>query len=362
MKIEQFLNENTNWQEILSQPPYSIEIKTDGSYVLLAYNMLASDLSNEIVQQCRGSIFYCQDGKWLCVCRPFRKFFNVQEENASSIDWTTARVMEKVDGSLMKCWYHNGWHLSTNNSIDAFKCDCAGVTTFGELFERAAGCCLADFCQNFDIDYTYLFELTSPESRLVIDYADGVWCLTKKHTQYEYEKDFIDDDFTGCAYVKYPTIFPLNTLNECMRVVEVMDKNQEGFVACDARGNRIKIKSPEWCIAHKLFNNNTFSVYNTIEMIKNGTVDDYISYVPQFKKYINEVQEFIKECISECRETWAAVAELAGDRKALAANLRGKRWSDYCFCHITSGITAEDYILKRMKTCNLWDLWKERNK
>ena len=61
MKIEQFMNENPNWREILAAEPYCIKVKEDSGYVLLEYNQLSSDMSNEIVQQCRGSIFYYDD-------------------------------------------------------------------------------------------------------------------------------------------------------------------------------------------------------------------------------------------------------------------------------------------------------------
>ena len=35
-------------------------------------------------------------GEWRVVCMPFSKFFNYREKHASSIDWSTARVYEKV--------------------------------------------------------------------------------------------------------------------------------------------------------------------------------------------------------------------------------------------------------------------------
>lgn len=361
MKIEQFMNENPNWREILAAEPYCIKVKEDSGYVLLEYNQLSSDMSNSIVQQCRGSIFY-YDGSWKCVCRPFRKFFNVQQEEAAKIDWGTAKVQEKIDGSIMKVWYHNGWHLSTNGTINAFNATCNNTISFGELFERAAGCKLPIFTQNFDIDYTYIFELTTPESRLIIEYPDGVWCLAKKHTQYEYERPFLKEDFPWVVKIKFPMLYPLNTLNECLSCVEVMTKNQEGFVVVDANGNRIKIKSPEWCIAHAMFDNGHFSVKNTIGMIQNQMIDDYIAYVPQYKPYVEEVQEFIKKCIDDCAKTLEAYTSFLGDRKALAANIKGEPWADYVFSYITFGITPEEYVLKRMKACNLWDIWKREKK
>jgi len=54
------------------------------------------------------------------VAYPFNKFFNFGEEYADNIDWESAHVLEKVDGSLIKVYFHNGaWCVGTNNTIDA---------------------------------------------------------------------------------------------------------------------------------------------------------------------------------------------------------------------------------------------------
>ena len=77
-----------------------------------------SDFRLREVQEASGSIFKFVDGRAQYVCRPFDKFFNVGEVNAADIDWSTAQVREKVDGSLMKIWFDNGdWHLSTNGTL-----------------------------------------------------------------------------------------------------------------------------------------------------------------------------------------------------------------------------------------------------
>lgn len=50
MKLLDFLNENSNWKEILTNPPYNITVKEDGEYILLKYSQIDSDLSNELVK------------------------------------------------------------------------------------------------------------------------------------------------------------------------------------------------------------------------------------------------------------------------------------------------------------------------
>ena len=55
LQLLDFIKQNKeNWKEVLQKPPYSIIVKEDDDYILLKYNQLESDLSNSIVQECRG--------------------------------------------------------------------------------------------------------------------------------------------------------------------------------------------------------------------------------------------------------------------------------------------------------------------
>lgn len=75
----------------------------------------------------------------------------------------------------MKLWFDdNRWHLSTNGSIDAYKTTFNDRdNTFGELFETALlynEITLTELTRDLDTNYTYMFELVSPLSRIVIPY------------------------------------------------------------------------------------------------------------------------------------------------------------------------------------------------
>lgn len=55
LQLLNFIKQNKeNWKEVLQQLPYSLIVKEDDDYILLKYNQLESDLSNSIVQECRG--------------------------------------------------------------------------------------------------------------------------------------------------------------------------------------------------------------------------------------------------------------------------------------------------------------------
>lgn len=114
-----FLAENPELWESLLTKEHGIKVKREGSYAIFNYGF-GCDYADPMVQEARGIIL---DTKKLeVVCWPFRKFGNHNKSYADSIDWTSARVQEKVDGSIIKLWYDErkpGWQFSTNATLRA---------------------------------------------------------------------------------------------------------------------------------------------------------------------------------------------------------------------------------------------------
>lgn len=61
-------------------------------------------MKEPIVQECRGLILDEAEG-WRVVCMPYKKFFNFGEDCCADIDWSTAKVQEKLDGSLISLYW-----------------------------------------------------------------------------------------------------------------------------------------------------------------------------------------------------------------------------------------------------------------
>ena len=105
MLIEFIRKNKDNWRELLSQEPYNLKFNECGKFTLVRYSQLSSDFSNPIVQESRGCIIDNEALEY--ACRPFVKFFNVSEELASPIDWGSARIQIKHDGSIKQ--HPDGW-------------------------------------------------------------------------------------------------------------------------------------------------------------------------------------------------------------------------------------------------------------
>ena len=333
MQVLDFMNSRSDWEELLTQEPYNIRVKHDGDYILLKYGQLDADFSIPIVRECRGAIFYLNEsGRYECVCRAFDKFGNYGESYVPEIDWTSAIVEEKVDGSLIKVWHHNDqWHVSTNGTIDAYKAEVDGLgVTFGNIFDKAVGD-KEFFFGRLDKNMTYMFELVSPETRVVIPYPNTkLYILSCRDMRTMKECDAHDTELMFRCNISYPKTFSLGTLEECLAYVQTMTKDEEGFVVCDKNFNRVKIKSPEYLVAAHLRNNGAITPRRIINMIKDNMIDDFLAYCPAYIGMVDDIVEQLDCLRCELMCSWTKVAHIA-DRKEFADAVKYFPRHDYLF-------------------------------
>ena len=355
MQVLDFMNAHSNWEELLIQEPYNIIIKRDGDYILLKYNQLGSDFSLPIVRECRGSIFYLnEDGIYECVCRAFDKFGNVHESYIPTIDWNSAAVEEKIDGSLIKVWYHNGkWHVSTNGTIDAYKAevDDEGYT-FGSLFDEALRD--TDIWDSFNKNMVYMFELVSPKSRVTIPYPETkLYFLGNRDMRTMREsKDY--DAAMLMNGISQPKTYALCTLDECLEYAMHMTKDEEGFVVRDKNFNRVKIKSPQYLIASHLNNNGAITTKRIINMMKNNMLDDFLAYCSEYQDKVQAVIDDLNSIARTLESSWDQVADNArtGNRKEFAKLVRSYSNNDYLFAKYDNPeLHAFDWITSCRTAC-----------
>ena len=355
MQVLDFMNTHDNWEDILTQPPYCIKVKRDGEYVLLKYNQLNSDFSNEIVKECRGAIFTKTDSnQYICVSRAFDKFFNESEENAATIDWCNVVVEEKVDGTLIKLWnYNDTWHVSTNGTINAFNAQVGDTDcSFGDLVVEALGGedKFNQFTSLLDKCKTYMFELVSPKSKVTIFYPETkLYYLGERKNMFSMNEgkrfiDFMDDYGILC-----PKVYPLSTLEECLLYVKHMMKDQEGFVIRDKNFNRIKLKSPEYLIAFHMNNNGVLTVKRIIEMIKNEQLDDFLAYCPEYKEQVDKIVTSIVELALQLDIDWGLASIFACcERREFAERIKKFTNKDFLFKRYDNrDLVAMDYIMSQ---------------
>ena len=366
LAIVEFINRNANdgceenWSNMLTEKPYSLKIRVHNDYILLEYTM-ASDFNLPIVRECRGLILKAVSKTcYVPVCVPFFKFGNYGESYCPEIDWESARVQEKIDGSLIKCWYDEGkWHTSTSGSIDAnmaflmnghdIKYENGECATFGKLFDRVA--------MNNGLDYgrlapalTYMFELCTPENQVVVPYTE-----TKLYHIGTRNNATLEESSPDIGIPK-PQEYRLHSVEECIEAAKALhlDSNGgEGFVVVDKHWNRVKIKNPTYVLYHNLINNNIMTTERIINLVRSGNRDEFLVYFPKYRERIEAVEQQIEELTNILSNRVDALAALNFEtQKEFALAVKDDRFSAFFFENRKTGITADKW-LNRMESWRL---------
>lgn len=312
-----YITTHINWeQEIIDM---GIDVKHDGDYALFKYNMLKGcDFHNNLCKVCRGVIVNLKTMK--IVCRPFDKFFNYGEEFADTLDWNSVKIREKIDGSLMKIWWDYGnWHISTNGTIDADKAelqsDLGDFRTYGELFKSVFP---VDLYNKLDKRYTYMFELVSPYSTIVVHYDNtAIYHLATRdnETGKEVEADI---------GIQKPKDYTLNTIDELINAAAALPDDAEGYVAYDKDYKRIKVKNPTYVMLHHIAGNRNFTTKRFVELIKEHEDAEFLNYFPEFTDRFDDIKNRIAAIANKSRELYNEAISAGLDKRGFAIEYNNK--------------------------------------
>ena len=253
-------------------------------------------------------------------------------------------------------YHNNAWHIATNGTINAYNCivykeDKETNKTYGSIFNFALRGHLNQFFESLDKDYTYMFELVSPYTRLVVDYPDTALYYLSRRNIHTMEEDNVRPEAFKEFGILFPKTYSLKTLEDCLAYVKTMDKNEEGFVVKDAAFHRIKIKSPEYLLAFRAKNNGVLSTKRIVKMIREESIDDLLAYCPEYKERVDIVINKYKILIHSFEEEYQRFIIMHPrkwetlDRKDFAALVSSSWAKDFLFKKRGDPeLRAEDYI------------------
>lgn len=280
LKVQEYLLQGNPLISLMA-PPYNLIVKEEGNLALLKYNQITSDFSLDIVKECRGIIL--DKRTWEIVCFPFFKFFNLGEPYADEIDETKFYVYQKVDGSLAKVWFYEGiWRLSSNGLIDASEAVFENGINFSSLFLKSLKTYNLDwetFTSTLDKNYTYMYELATPDNKVVVPYEDyNIFYLGQRHNRTGQEVYYPDDRI---ANVK---VYTFSSVEDVINSANELPNDEEGYVVRDVNWRRVKIKNPTYFMLHKLANNGKpdFLAY-----VLEHNEDELLSYFPEYRNDID---------------------------------------------------------------------------
>ena len=297
--VQKFLRDGGTLQQL--EEKFALKYRPHVRYpnlYSLKYNQIESPFAEPLVQECRGLILDSTDN-WALVCHSFNKFFNGSEGLAAPIDWSTARVEEKLDGSLMQMyWYVDHWEVASSGTPDAsgHVMNLQGESdqkTFADLFWETFKAQGLRFPEDHKLglgwrDYTFSFEMMTPENRVLVHHPESRLALiglrnTKTGVQertHDWEK-----------FYPVTRTFPLQSWDQCMEAAKSLDPvKQEGYVVVDAQWNRIKLKSPQYvALAH--LRDSKCSPARLLEVIRANEGTEFLAYFPEWKPLYETIRQ-----------------------------------------------------------------------
>lgn len=279
---------NANGLEALAD--LNIRVSTDERFpglYNLKYGAINVDKANPIVRACRGAVVQKDDDGFSLVAYAFDRFFNLGEAEADEIDWSSASVYEKYDGSLIKLFW-NGvqWVVSTSGSVGGASAVGSSGKTFEELFWDTFRYMRYNAFE-LDPNYCYVFELCAPENRVVVQYDEPILRLLAVRDR--------ANDFVELPLKNFSRVFWIAESYD-FNAVQLLEANNsrgadhEGFIVCDSKGHRIKVKSDIYVQLHRIHGNGE---PNFSELYLNDDLDEFLLHFPEYSEEFNSLRDRI---------------------------------------------------------------------
>jgi len=246
-----------------------IRIKERDAYDVIDYTFAGPEtFTTSMSLECRGLKF---DKSGRLIARPLHKFFNIGEKQSlGEIDFTQPHeVYDKLDGSMIHgCILNKELTFMTRGGISP-------QAQMAFLRSSQSHKDLANAVSN--LNSTAIFEFTSPDNRIVINYETDELTLlaVRENTSGNYysHKALIElAKFYDCplAQKHLPVTNPETFVSSARSIVE-----SEGYVIAFNTGHRIKIKGDDYSLKHGALSRVSSEKY-TLNLILTNNADDIL--------------------------------------------------------------------------------------
>lgn len=343
----------TEWLAILERD-LKIHVVRDGALASLKYNQIESPMHDLLVQQCRGMVVDVDRRQ--IVAWPYNKFWNHGEALADSIDWATARVQEKLDGSLMILYFVDGdWRVASSGHPTAAGSFGSEAYTFRDAFWQVALDLGIDVFR-LDPAITYMLELCHTPNRVVVRHErprlvlHGARALVTGRELARVELEALARA-ASCEVVRE---FPICSIADCLIAADALDPlQQEGFVVVDAHFSRVKIKSPRYVILHHMKGEAT--PRRAVELWQTGETGELLAHFPEMAGTVTPIQDQLDSVAAQAVKDFYE-NRARPSRKEFALAIKDRPWATVLFRmldHEAPTIDDVKAIMRRQTTAAL---------
>eukprot|EP01090_Pellita_catalonica_P013888 TRINITY_DN340_c0_g1_i5.p1 TRINITY_DN340_c0_g1~~TRINITY_DN340_c0_g1_i5.p1 ORF type:complete len:384 (-),score=55.43 TRINITY_DN340_c0_g1_i5:912-2003(-) len=275
--------------------------------ICLHYKRIGADFNLPITRECRGLVIDQDTNKVLAF--PFRKFFNYAEKLHHKIDWKSARVYPKVDGTLMTLYfYKKEWHVATSSIPDGSKhiVNSPVRQTYAQLFWKVWK------KKKYKLPEIrtrcYMFELFSPENPIIVKPTkDKLVFLGARdlNTFEELKTKKIAEDNN---WVRLESISTFKSITDLIQAAADLNPvRDEGFVVIDKFFSRLKVKGPKYVALAGLDEKNPayLNVRKMLGIVKTNEGSEFLSYFKEWLPLFTKVNKAFDEYLKQLQSDWA---------------------------------------------------------
>ena len=299
---------------------FKLKTREYDNKILLKYDQLVSPTLMALpeMQDCRGIIL--EKGTWKVMSLAFRKFFNSEEGNAHKIDWKTAHVLEKLDGSLIQVYWDEHkqtWFAGTTGTAEGEgEVNNKMGTTFNDLFwdtlDKKYELSKETWTKLHAKNFCYIFELTTPYNIVVKPHGESSATLLSMRnlndlTEVSYENLILHGEMMDLPVV---TAYDLNVskIGDLKNTLENMPWSEEGYVVVDANFNRVKVKNPAYVAVHHL--KGKAAEHNILTIVKSNEIEEFAATFPDRKEELYKLKVSYDKLTETLNTTWEVLKGL----------------------------------------------------
>ena len=269
------------------------------------------------VQECRGLIL--ERNTWKVMSLPFYKFFNSAEGHAATIDWDTAHILEKLDGTMIHTYYD--WHKDT-------------------WFAATSGTGEGEGEVN---------ELTTPYNIVVKPHGESsatLLTVRDRTNLQEFDYNSLQNLAIGLG-VPLVMSYDLNSGNvgRLIRTFENMVWHDEGYVVVDGNFNRIKVKNPAYVAVHHL--KSKTSEHAIMSVVKTNEIDEFAATFPEREEEVRSLTANYLILVKKLEDVWDITK---GEQKKFAMKV-----FEVCEAHGVKQFNGLYFALKDAKVDSVQD-------
>jgi len=293
--------------------------------------------------------------------RSFDRFFNYGEDpNSDNFDICNAEIFEKLDGSLIGL-YHDGekWcHCSKSMAYaEGPISNQLKYKTFSDIIDNEVD--LSAIFEKGNINYSYLFELTSKYDPHVVKYQDTKMVLLAVRNKLTGEYINLEDEAKRIGWEFLPRKFTFKSFDEILENVNSLPATEEGYV-CILGDWRLKVKSPLHVAISSMKGDGALSPKRIIQIVHDCNEEEYLSYYPEDREFF-EPYILVREKLEDYFESNYNKYKNIESQKDFALSIREVKYNTILFRMRAQNKTFKEVLnsLTSQQIEKMYELLKE---